>query len=90
MSRGQFRLTAFNEKGGVQRTAQSLRLVCVMESGGRLAIWGSESNRRNIDLVLNNGLPCTVECDYREPSPWGKELGHTHWVPEDRLLRVMG
>lgn len=90
MGKGTFLLKAFDEPGGIHRTAKSLRLVCVMESGDKLAIWGSEGNSRNIDLVMKRGMPCTVECEPVEPSDWGKGYGHTHWVPEDRPLRVVG
>ena len=88
MTKEQFRLIAFDELGGVRRTPECLRLVCLMESGGKLAIWGSDENRRNIDVVLKKGLPCTVECEYIEPAEWGLVFGHTHWVPEDRPLWI--
>ena len=84
-----FRLIAFDESGGVQFTLEALRLVCLMDSGGKLAIWGSNENRRNIDLVLQNGVPCTVECEYIEPAAWAFVYGHTHWVPESRSLRIV-
>ena len=89
MATGRFRLVALDEPNGVQRTTESLRLVCRTESGGKLAIWGSDENRRNIDLVLKRGMPCTVECEYIEPAQWGLVFGHTRWVPENRSLRIV-
>jgi hypothetical protein len=32
-----------------------------------------DENRRNMDLVLEKGMPCTVECEYIEPAEWGVE-----------------
>ena len=90
MAKGQFRLIVFDELGGVQRTTESLRLICQLDSGGKLAIWGSDENRQNIDLVLKKGMPCTVECEYIEPAEWGLVYGHSHWVPEHFSLRIVG
>jgi hypothetical protein len=86
---GQFRLIRLDELGGVQRNSEGLRLVCLMESGGKLAIWGSDEDSRNIDLVLKKGMPCTVECEYIEPPEWGLIYGHSHWVPENWLLQIV-
>jgi hypothetical protein len=60
-----------------------------MDSGGKLVILGSDEDRRNIDLVLKKGMPCTVECEYIAPLEWGLIHGHTHWVPERRSLRIV-
>lgn len=87
---GRIRLIAFDEPSGVQRTPECLRLVCLMDTGGKLAIWGSDENRRNIDLVLKKGMPCAVGCEYIGPSEWGLVDGHSHWVPEHRSLRIVG
>ena len=89
MNRGTFRLVAFDE-GGVMGSAQNLRLVCRIQSGGKIAIWGKEDARRNIDAVLAAGLPCTVECSWRAPNPIQAErFGHTQWIREDLDLRVI-
>jgi hypothetical protein len=72
--------------------SEKRRLVCVIESGGKLAIWGQEipsRNMRNIDSVLKSGMPCTVECEYQEPAEWAKSYGHTHWVGQDFDLDVI-
>lgn len=84
-----FRLIAFDELGGVQRSSESLRLVCLTDTGGKLAIWGSDDNRRNIDLVWKKGMPCIVESEYLEPGEWGLLYGHSYWVPENSALRIV-
>ena len=86
---GIFTLIAFDE-GGVQGSLQHLRLVCNTENGDKIAIWGDERDRKNIDTVLDAGLPCKVDCKYREPNPaYAKEHGHTHWVRQTFPLRVL-
>jgi hypothetical protein len=88
---GTFRLVEFDE-GAVQGMQENRRLVCVTDSGSKLAIWGQEiptRNMQNIDSVLEAGLPCVVECEYRNPAEWADCYGHTHWVPQDCSLRVI-
>ena len=41
MNRATFELIAFDE-GGVKGSPESLRLVCLIKGGGKLAIWGKE------------------------------------------------
>jgi hypothetical protein len=89
MPRGTFHLVGLDE-GGVRGRPDNLRLVCLIQSAGKLAIWGKHENRHNIDAVMNAGVPCTVECEYREPNPiHAQNFGHTHWVPEDFELKVV-
>ena len=89
MKSSTFRLTAFDE-GSVTGTPDNLRLVCLEESGGKLAIWGKQGARRNIDAVLKTGMPCTVECEWREPNPThAAKFGHRYWVREDFSLKVV-
>ena len=77
------------DEGGV-RGITNPRLVCLIEDGGKLAIWGTLGNRTNIDLVLSQGMPCEVECAARAPSEWAQiQYGHTWWVPEDAPLCVI-
>ena len=84
-----FRLVAYDE-GGVRGTPTRRRLVCSIEGGGKVAIWGREGARENIDTVQAAGLPCTIECEYRSPSPsMAQRFGHTHWVPGDVHLRIV-
>jgi hypothetical protein len=91
MPHGTFVLVEFDE-GGVQGTQEKRRLVCVTDAQGKLAIWGQElpvRNMQNIDSVLEAGLPCVVECEYRYPAEWANQFGHTWWVPQDYSLRVL-
>jgi hypothetical protein len=84
-----FRLIGFDE-GGVKQTQKATRLVCLIEGGGKLAIWGGLFDHPNIDAVLAAGIPCSVECEYREPEEWGwLDYSHTHWVAESYRLRVV-
>ena len=86
-----FYLVAFDE-GGVKQNPENrekLRLVCQIEGGGKLAIWGSPHARANIDTVLAAGVPCRVLCDYTAPAPWALVYGHTHWVPEAGQLSIV-
>ena len=82
-----FRLVALDEGGALGIT--NPRLVCRIEGGGKLAIWGSAGQRVNIDLVLAHGMPCEVECECCEPSDWAKaQFGHLWWVPESAKLQI--
>ena len=65
------------------------RLVCVAESGAKVAVFGSEGNLENINAVLDAGLPCVVRCRTRSPASYAaKCFGHTHWVSEDSTLEA--
>lgn len=89
MTKGTFRLVAFDE-GGVAGPAENRRLVCVTDTGGKLAVWGTDRSRHNIDAILRAGLPCAVECEWRPPNPIQAErFGHTQWVREDCALSVL-
>ncbi len=89
MQRGIFQLTGFDESG-VMGPEDRRRLVCSVASGGKMAIWGKDGTRRNIDAVLAAGLPCTVECDYTEPNEdHAQKFGHKYWAPEDWKLAVL-
>ena len=90
MNHGTFRLVGLDERGGPQRSERGERLVCRIEGGGKLAIWGSEKSGANIELVQEAGFPCTVCCQWREPAPWAIEkFGHTHWAPESGSLKIV-
>lgn len=85
-----FRLLGRDERDAPQETDRAQRLVCQIDNGGKLAIWGSEKNATNIHTVLNAGFPCTVHCQWRQPAPWAiEQFGHTHWVPEIASLKVV-
>ena len=85
MSDDLFYVVDYDEGGPRENkaTAGVKRLVCNLEGGGKLAIWGGEQNRANLDAVLAAGLPCVVRCTSVEPESWAAEkYGHTHWVPQ--------
>ena len=88
---GTFTIIGFDEDG-VRENEGKLRLVCNIEDDGKLALWGREQDRHNIDAVLNAGLPCTIECEYSAPASWAStKFKHTHWVaPETRIEVLSG
>jgi hypothetical protein len=79
------------DEGGVQQSGDSanLRLVCLVEGGGKRAVWGSVGSQENIDNVQRAEIPCEVECECVPPEPWAVRYGHTLWVPQVRRLRVL-
>jgi hypothetical protein len=85
-----FKLIGFDE-GGVRqsREGENLRLVCLIEGGGKLAVWGSIGSSENINNVQAAGMPCEVECECIAPEQWASRYGHTHWVPQGSKLRVL-
>ena len=86
---GTFTIISFDENG-VRENEGKLRLVCNIEDDGKLALWGHEQNRHNIDAILNAGLPCRIECEYSEPAPWAStKFNHTHWVTTQARLEVL-
>jgi hypothetical protein len=86
---GTFRLVKFDE-GGVRGEPDNLRLVCVTDTGLKLAIWGKNDVQTNVDKVWSAGLPCTVACEYREPDDWAaQKFNHAYWVREDFALVVL-
>ena len=83
-----FKLIELDE-GGV-RGKDNLRLVCLIEGGGKLAIWGSIRDQRNINIVQSAGMPCDIECDcIPSKQEWKDNYRHTYWVPEKNSLRVL-
>ena len=86
---GTFRLIGFDEGGEKVGRNADHRLVCNIDGGGKIAIWGSKHSRSNIESVLKASLPCDIECEYRLPEPWAKRYGHTHWVPENCHLHIL-
>ncbi len=81
-------MVSFDE-GGPKGKPERLQLVCEIEAGGKLAIWGQQTpalSMRNIEAVLQAGMPCTVECEYGEPEEWAYKFGHTYWVAQDYKL----
>ena len=87
--RATFHIVGFDQ-GGVQGTARNLRLVCLLEGGGKLAIWGSEGASGNIDKVTKAGTRCTVDCEFQPPAETqARKYGHTHWVHQGFDLAVV-
>lgn len=89
LARGVFRIIGFDE-GGVRGTPSNRRLVCLLDGGRKLAVWGRDGARKNIDEILGAGTPCTVECEFRQPDAlFAERFGHTHWVPETSGLQLL-
>ena len=74
------------------------RLVCNVEGGGKIVIWGSDHSRRNIETVLEADLPCKIECDYRLPKWWGsltvsmtidQKVGDAYRAAESKFIPTM-
>ena len=92
---GTFRLISFDEDGdeghgrGVRVGPNGHRLVCNIEGGGKIAIWGDKPPRSNIESVLKAGLPCVIKCKYRPPKDWAEKFDHKYWVPESYHLHIL-
>lgn len=67
------------------------RLVCFIEGGGKLAVWGRNGNTANVaavrDWIENHGFPLTVSCVWTDPMPWAEKYGHTHWLEENSVIK---
>jgi hypothetical protein len=84
-----FKLIGLDE-GEVRQSKDNLRLVCLIEGGGKLAVWGSIGSCQNINNVQAVRMPCEVECDcIPAKEPWATKYGHTYWVPQGNKLRVL-
>lgn len=85
----EFRLTAI-DPGSTDDHPKHRRLVCLIEGGGKLVIWGRDGNTKHIDDVLQAAFPCVVSCDWIEPPAWARQqYGHTHWLEENAFMRVL-
>ena len=62
------------------------RLVCFIEGGGKLAIWGRHGETANVDTIRNwirlFGLPLALSGRWTTPQAWSERHGHTHWLEE--------
>jgi hypothetical protein len=67
------------------------RLVCNIEGGGKLAVWGRNGNTANMTMVQGwikeFGFPLLVSCVWQEPEPWSRKYGHTHWLEETHVIK---
>jgi hypothetical protein len=92
MNRLRLRLVGYDE-GEISGNSERMRLVCQIEGGGLIAIWGQTkpmNETRNIDAVFSAGLPCMVECDVKVPNKAHSDnFGHKYWVPQDAYLKVI-
>jgi hypothetical protein len=86
-----FKLVGFDEGSERQsRENENLRLTCLIDGDGILAVWGSPGNHKNIDTVLAARMPCEVECEcIPAKDSWTNQHGHKYWVPERGSLRVI-
>ena len=90
MNHDTFHLISFDERGPQESDEGRRRLVCKIEGGGKLAIWGSGANTVNIDAVLEAGVPCIIGCEWEPPADWAvAKYGHTHWVPKEAGLGIV-
>ena len=72
----EFTIVSFDEGGEKVGPNGDHRLVCVAESGEKVAIWGSQGNPKNITSILNTGLPCVVRCKTRAPADYAARNYH--------------
>jgi len=89
--KGKFTIVNY-EEGGPRESQGSpnIRLVCVTNVNEKLVVWGEKGNTANIDKVIAAGLPCELECEYREPDDWAKDkFGHKYWVPQHAKVKVV-
>ena len=72
-----FKLIGFDEDGvRHSQGKKNVSLVCLIEGGGKLAIWGSVGSVQNIDTVELAGMPCDVDCVCIKPEAWAVRHGH--------------
>lgn len=69
-------------RGDVQKTANGNLFVPCQTSQGVVAVWGSPSNRRNINQVESLSLPATLKARCI-PSNWPE---HAWWLPEKSAI----
>ena len=88
MTRETFTLTGIEHRGSRDGNE---RLVCHIQGGGLLAVWGDGTSKVNIGKVIAAGFPCSVECDPIAPGDYERDhFGHTHWVPQGNYLEARG
>ena len=84
-----FTFVAYEEGGVVIGSTGTRRLVCVADSGAKVVVFGHESELKNINAVLEVGLPSIVRCEAHPASQSATRFsGHTHWVWEYSMLEV--
>ena len=84
-----FTFLAYDEGGVMIGPTGAHRLVCVADSGAKVVIFGRRGALKNIDAVLEAGLPCIARCEIRPASRTANlYAGHTHWVWEHSMLEL--
>ena len=84
-----FTFLAYDEGGMMIGPTGAHRLVCVADSGAKAVKFGRASEMKNINAVLEAGLPCIVRCETHPASRFANRFaGHTHWVWEHSTLKV--
>ena len=84
-----FTVLAYDEGGRMTGPTGAHRLVCVTDSGGKVVICGRGSESKNINAVLEAGLPCIVRCETHLASRTAnRHCGHTHLVWEYNMLEA--
>ena len=84
-----FTFLAYDEGGMMIGPTGAHRLVCVADSGAKVVMFGHESELKNINTVLEAGLPCIVRCEACPASRTANRYaGHTHWVWEHSMLEA--
>ena len=84
-----FTFLAYDEGGRMTGPTGTHRLVCVADSGGKVVIFGRGSELKNINAVLETGLPCIVRCETHPVSRTAyRRWGFTHWVWEYNMLEA--
>ena len=84
-----FTFLSYDEHGMMIGPTGAHRLVCVTDSGAKVVIFGRECALKNINAVLDAGLPCTVRCETHPASQTANRIaGHTHWVWECSTLEI--
>ena len=84
-----FTFLAYDEGVRMTGSTGAHRLVCVADSGAKVVIFGRGPELKNIDAVLEAGLPCIVRCETHPASRTAnRHWGHTHWVWEYDMLEA--
>ena len=84
-----FTFHAYDEGGMNIAATGAHRLVCVADSGAKVVIFGHDSELKNINAVLEAGLPRIVRCEtYPASQTANRFWGHTHYVWEYSMLEV--
>ena len=84
-----FTFVAYDEGGMMIGPTGAHRLVCVADCGAKVVIFGHKGSLKNIDAILETGLPCIVQCEtYPASQSANRYAGHTHWVWEYGMLKA--